>query len=68
MHNNRCPYCVDGNEFKLMAQRMQGSRTVFFLCKKCRHIAKPGDETFDCPCAKCCETKLSVSVGSGYAH
>ena len=39
MLKNRCPCCIDGNEFKLMAQSLEGSRIVFFLCKKCGHIA-----------------------------
>jgi len=68
MLKNRCPYCIDGNEFKLMAQSLEGSRIVFFLCKKCGHIAKPSEEMFMCWCAKCCETRLPVGIASGLAY
>lgn len=45
----RCPYCVLGNEFRLMIALVDGT----FVCGKCGHMTIPGDEKFVCHCAKC---------------
>ena len=40
-----CPYCVLGNDFRLMVQR-----PGWFICENCRHIVIPDDADLDsCP-------------------
>jgi DNA-directed RNA polymerase subunit RPC12/RpoP len=46
----RCPYCVDGDEFRLL--RFTGGR---YVCGKCGHIAAPEEQEFVCTCRKCRE-------------
>jgi hypothetical protein len=47
----RCPYCVQGEDFRQMLSRPLG----WFLCPKCGHTVKPGDLQFKCSCRKCAE-------------
>jgi len=49
----RCPYCAEGNEFKIMI-----ARATHFVCEKCGHTAVPVSLTYECPCPKCKELKL----------
>src|SRR4029077_9213015 len=46
----RCPYCVEGGEFKVMAQ--QGA-DEWFICASCGHLALPSNWLFECTCLKC---------------
>jgi hypothetical protein len=46
----RCPYCVEGREFKLMLTRPSDE---CYLCADCGHLAMPGHPEFKCPCTKC---------------
>jgi len=48
----RCPYCTEGNEFRLMVG-LNGSADGTFFCSKCRHLARSGDPAFKCLCANC---------------
>src|SRR5215469_4448292 len=48
----RCPYCVDGQNFRRMAAR-ENSR---FICGRCGHIESPNVE-FECNCGKCAELR-----------
>jgi len=44
----RCPYCVEGDEFKLMTQT--GS---VFVCQRCGHLVSLSDPNFFCDCWQC---------------
>jgi len=46
----RCPYCVEGREFRLMLER---ASEECYLCANCGHVAMPQRPGFKCPCAKC---------------
>jgi len=46
----RCPYCVEGGEFKVMAQ--QGA-DEWFICASCGHLALPSNWLLECTCRKC---------------
>jgi hypothetical protein len=50
----RCPYCIDGNEFKAMTGRAEGE---WFLCVRCTHVTVPQDSDYQCKCAKCDELR-----------
>ena len=58
MDQIRCPFCVEGNEFKVMV-----SRGAHMFCGRCGHVVVPGLPTFECSCPKCKE--LNHVVGSG---
>lgn len=47
----RCPYCVQGNEFRPMQRR----ETDEFVCPKCGHVANPDDHYMKCQCERCRE-------------
>jgi predicted RNA-binding Zn-ribbon protein involved in translation (DUF1610 family) len=51
----RCPYCVEGSEFKLMVRRESGQ---WYLCPDCGHLAMAENPEFKCPCAKCATLNL----------
>ena len=46
----RCPYCVEGGDFKVMAPRAEGE---WFLCLKCGHANMPSHPSYRCNCTKC---------------
>jgi hypothetical protein len=46
----RCPYCVQGNHFKVMTA-MEGGQ--WFQCDRCAHMVTLTDSLFRCPCLKC---------------
>ena len=48
----RCPYCVDGDEFRLMRQTFDG-----YTCTKCGHVVFLDGRT--CTCMKCRELRAS---------
>jgi hypothetical protein len=50
----RCPYCVSGEEFHVMASVGNG----IFACAKCGHLAIPDDVNFKCHCKKCKEVQI----------
>ena len=47
----RCPYCLSGDDFRLMSPRPEG----WFICPKCGHTSIPQDPEFKCFCQKCSE-------------
>ena len=47
----RCPFCVQGNEFRPMQRR----ETDEFVCPKCGHMANPADSYMKCQCKRCRE-------------
>lgn len=48
----RCPYCVEGDTFKVMAAKDEGA---WFLCSSCGHVAIRGYPSYRCNCEKCIE-------------
>jgi hypothetical protein len=46
----RCPYCLQGNEFRPMLQR-----PTWFVYEKCGHVEIPDDPDFRCSCRRCVE-------------
>ena len=48
----RCPYCVQGSEFRPM---LRGSSNKWYVCISCGHSAAPDDPYLKCPCARCQE-------------
>jgi hypothetical protein len=53
----RCPYCVQGNEFR----PMQRGETKEFVCPGCGHSATPDDPYVKCHCERCREmNRMSV--------
>jgi hypothetical protein len=47
----RCPYCVEGGEFRPMLQRSAQR----YLCSACGHMSMPFDPRAKCSCNKCRE-------------
>ena len=47
----RCPYCVEGSEFRPMFRRSK----KWFVCVSCGHAATPENPYAKCPCPKCRE-------------
>lgn len=48
----RCPYCIAGNDFRLMVG-LNGSADGTLFCSKCHHLARSADPSFKCLCANC---------------
>ena len=46
----RCPYCVEGGQFKAMIGRLGGE---WLTCAHCGHLSKPNNPHFKCTCVKC---------------
>jgi DNA-directed RNA polymerase subunit RPC12/RpoP len=46
----QCPYCVEGNGFKVMTERADGH---WFLCTHCGHVVIPEQPTYLCNCSHC---------------
>jgi hypothetical protein len=46
----RCPYCIEGQNFKRMLPRSEGE---WFLCPACGHANMPGHSSYRCNCPKC---------------
>lgn len=56
MDEVRCPYCVEGNGFKVMVP--YGHR---FLCMTCDHVANPSSSDahfLHCDCLRCIECRI----------
>ena len=51
----RCPYCIEGSEFKAMAGQRAGD---WFICASCGHLALPSSPLFECTCANCERLRL----------
>jgi rubrerythrin len=57
----RCPYCVEGYDFRLMKERLNG---VFFVCEKCGHALMQDNPMWTCRCGKCTElSRFRPSIG-----
>jgi hypothetical protein len=48
MNRERCPYCVEGNGFKLMTYRDD-----HYICLRCGHIIHRDNPRYVCHCLKC---------------
>jgi hypothetical protein len=46
----RCPYCVEGNNFKAMMGSADGQR---FMCGRCSHVTVPANPDYQCTCLNC---------------
>lgn len=57
MDDIRCPFCVEGNAFKLMTGIASGR----FICDRCGHVAQPLDERFICTCPNCRQLNRPLS-------
>jgi hypothetical protein len=45
----RCPYCIERDEFRLMFRTPRG----WIACQTCGHIIIPEEPDFKCLCRKC---------------
>jgi len=59
--NVRCPYCVEGDDFKTMIAQGSGD---WFLCIDCGHLTLPSYPDFRCLCIKCVGLKEVRSKGA----
>src|ERR1700730_4727215 len=46
----RCPYCVEGGQFKVMVAQ---TREDCFTCARCNHTTMPSNNRFPCTCPNC---------------
>ena len=55
----RCPYCIDGLEFRPMQSLDEGA----FICS-CGHTVQPRQPQFRCSCSHCaCYAKVATFIG-----
>jgi len=48
----RCPYCVQGYEFRLMTELTGGTGGIFY-CTACRHLVRTAEPDSQCFCRGC---------------
>jgi Zn ribbon nucleic-acid-binding protein len=48
-----CPYCVEGDTFRLMIGHLDGR----FICIQCGYMARADDLQFTCYCPRCLRLK-----------
>jgi len=48
----QCPYCVEGDDFKVMAVKAEGTGYGVTVCS---HTIMPDYPAFQCECQKCKE-------------
>ena len=53
----RCPYCVQGGDFRPMSARSWRS----FVCAGCGHLSFPEDPHLRCSCQRCLEMNRVAS-------
>lgn len=53
----RCPYCVQGSDFRPMSARSGKS----FACLGCGHVSFPEDPHLRCSCQRCLEMNRVAS-------
>jgi Zn finger protein HypA/HybF involved in hydrogenase expression len=56
MDGVRCPYCVEGNGFKIMTPR-----ETHLECDRCGHKVVPDRPTYRCSCPKCIELNRPIA-------
>jgi len=60
MHDVRCPYCVEGDGFKVMTPR-----DTELVCLKCGHVIVPDIPIYVCTCQKCIDLNRPIHVRRG---
>ena len=54
----RCPYCVEGNHFKVMTEQEGG---LWSKCGHCGHLVSPGSLLIKCNCPNCLALERPIS-------
>jgi hypothetical protein len=57
----RCPYCVEGLDFRAMVE-LSGNPDGTFFCSKCHHVAGSAEAAFHCRCTNCRNLKREVAA------
>jgi hypothetical protein len=63
----RCPYCIEGDDFKIMKAR---GEEEWFLCLRCGHVTIPNHTPYQCNCQTCVKrrpSKFGTLPGGDYA-
>lgn len=47
----RCPYCIEGDNFKQMIGHLDGRH----ICARCGHVVRVDEPDYVCNCPKCLE-------------
>jgi len=55
----RCPYCVEGQHFKIMLVVAGGD---WHKCERCGHVIYENDPSFQCACGKCYDLNGLINV------
>jgi phage FluMu protein Com len=53
----RCPYCVEGDHFKVMVGHFDGR----YICARYGHVVLPDGPNLKCTCPKCRELNRGPS-------
>jgi hypothetical protein len=62
----RCPYCVEGRDFRPMVE-LSGRRDGVFFCSECHHVAGPSEAAFNCECVNCRNLRRESGPGNSRA-
>ena len=57
----RCPYCVQGYEFRVMTDLTAGLGENFY-CPACRHLVRTAEPDFQCFCRGCTNLRRPAGV------
>ena len=60
----RCPYCVQGYEFRLMTELTGGTGAMFY-CPACRHLVRTAEPDFQCFCRGCLNLRRPIFALQG---
>ena len=55
----RCPYCVEGQHFKIMLAVADGD---WHKCERCGHVIFQNDPSFQCAYRKCFDLNGPINV------
>lgn len=58
----RCPYCVQGVDFRLMER--EGASDCY-ICGRCGHRSLASPAFYQCRCKKCCTLERKTRLWSG---
>jgi hypothetical protein len=61
MREIRCPYCVEGGNFKVLIH--QGGAETWYMCARCGHLTWPTNPSFTSTCATCVELLVAGPWG-----
>jgi len=62
----RCPYCVQGNEFRVMTDLSGDARSIFY-CASCRHLVRTAEADFQCLCPGCMSLRSPAQLETRHA-